>query len=100
LGWRGGKAIAVTFGVWIGLTLWTVPLLGLVLLTICTLLVKPSGWAVLLTLIGIFIFLLLFLPEPLFLTILGLQSIILIWKHSQDLRQKPELRLLGKRETG
>lgn len=100
LGWRGGKAIAVTFGVWIGLTLWTVPLLGLVLLTFWTLLLKPSGWAVLLTLIGIFIFLLLFLPEPLFLIILSLQSIILIGKHGQDLRQKPELRFLGKRERG
>jgi glycerol-3-phosphate acyltransferase PlsY len=27
LGWRGGKALAVTFGVWTGLTLWVVPVI-------------------------------------------------------------------------
>ena len=50
LGWRGGKAIAATFGVWVGLTIWTMPLLSLVSLIIFSLLLTPSGWAVMLTL--------------------------------------------------
>jgi acyl phosphate:glycerol-3-phosphate acyltransferase len=28
LGFRGGKALAVTLGTWIGLTLWTIPLVA------------------------------------------------------------------------
>lgn len=97
LNWRGGKAIATTFGVWIGLTIWIVPLVAMVLLTIWSLLVRPSGWAVMFTLIGIFLFLFIWNPLPIFILILIGQSILLVWKHRQDLRQKPTLRLAGKR---
>ena len=37
-------------GVWIGLTLWQIPLVSMLLLILWSLLIKPSGWAVLITL--------------------------------------------------
>jgi len=92
LKWRGGKAIAATMGVWIGLTIWIVPLVGLILLVIWSLLLRPSGWAVLLTLAGLLLFLLIWDPRPVFLAVLGGHILLLVWKHRQDLAQKPELR--------
>ncbi len=89
LGLRGGKAIATALGVWIGLTLWRVPLVALPTLTIVYLWLRNSGWALLITLATIGIYLLLFDPDPILLTVLLLQSALLLWKHRQDLRQPP-----------
>ncbi|MGD8584936.1 MAG: glycerol-3-phosphate acyltransferase [Chloroflexota bacterium] len=100
LKWRGGKAIAATMGVWIGLTIWIVPLVGLILLVIWSLLLRPSGWAVLLTLAGLLLFLLIWDPRPVFLAVLGGHVLLLVWKQRQDLAQKPELRLGRGREQG
>ncbi|PWH12959.1 MAG: hypothetical protein DDG59_14970 [Anaerolineae bacterium] len=89
LGFRGGKAIATALGVWIGLTLWRVPLVALPALTLFYLWLRNSGWALLLTLASVGVYLWLFNPDPLFLTVLALQSALLLWKHRQDLRQLP-----------
>lgn len=94
LNWNGGKAIAATLGVWIGLTIWVIPLAGIILLTFWTLLLRPSGWAVLLTLAGLFIVILFWNPLPLFISVLMGHTALLIWTHRQDLGQKPQLRLL------
>jgi hypothetical protein len=48
------------------------------------LLLKNSGWAVLLTLVGIAIYLFAFRPEPFFFWVLGLQTALLLWKHRAD----------------
>lgn len=93
LNWKGGKAIATTFGVWIGLTIWVVPLVSMILLTIWSLIVRPSGWAVMLTMLGVFIFMMLWNPLPTFIAVLIGQTVLLTMKHKHDLRQKPELRL-------
>ena len=50
LNWQGGKAIAATFGTWIGLTIWTMPLLSLSSLSLLAWLIAPHGWAVMMTL--------------------------------------------------
>ncbi|HSH04916.1 MAG TPA: glycerol-3-phosphate acyltransferase [Anaerolineae bacterium] len=92
LNFQGGKAIAATFGVWIGLTIWTIPLISLVSLVILTLLITPSGWALLGTLTIMFISLTTFLYDPILLTILTLQTILLIYTHRADLKQRPHLR--------
>ena len=52
LKFRGGKSVAASLGIWIGLTIWKIPLVALTLLTIFSLLITPSGWAVLFTLAG------------------------------------------------
>ena len=46
LGFHGGKALAVTFGIWAGLTVWIVPAILGVFFGIYLALLKPEGWAV------------------------------------------------------
>jgi acyl phosphate:glycerol-3-phosphate acyltransferase len=101
LGWRGGKAVAVTFGVWAGLTAW----LGPSVIGLCLLLTSkafgPNGWAVLsaMTIWGICI---LLAPSWLFpsmeqgergwllATLIG-NMLIVGWKHREDLTIPPRL---------
>lgn len=84
LAFRGGKALAAALGVWIGLTWWDVPLVALAGITVWFLLLKNSGWAVLLTLAGMAAYLYIVRPEPLFFWVLGLQTVLLLWKHRAD----------------
>jgi len=89
LNFKGGKAVATALGVWIGLTLWEVPLVAIIGLVFWFALLRKSGWAVLLTLLGIAGYLLLFRPELLLLEVLALQIILLIWKHRFEFRLSP-----------
>ena len=92
LKFRGGKAIATSFGIWIGLTVWKIPLMALPLLTIFSLLITPAGWAVLLTLIGMGITIWFWLADPILLGVLFANTLLLIYTHRDDLRQRPRLR--------
>jgi glycerol-3-phosphate acyltransferase PlsY len=91
LHFKGGKALATTLGVWIGLTIWDVPLVALAGIIAWFLLLRNSGWAVALTLAGMAVYLYLFRPEIFFYSVLGFQTLLLLWKHRDDLRQMPKL---------
>lgn len=96
LRFRGGKALAVTFGVWTGLTLWPGPTILGLSFAFWLWLLTVEGWAVL---AGMFTFLafLQFFPSELPLSLIWLGNfIILTWKHRQDLRQKPKIRFFKK----
>lgn len=92
LGFRGGKAISPSLGVWIGLTIWKASLVGVLGTVIGITLMTSSAWAVMLGLVGILIALLVWLPEPLFLIVWVSETIILVWTHRGELKQKPRLR--------
>ena len=92
LNWRGGKAVAAAFGVWIGLTIWTMPLLALLLLVLFALLVTPSGWAVLLALAGMLAGLLIWFDDPVLLGVWAGQALLMTWTHRSDLAIRPSLR--------
>jgi glycerol-3-phosphate acyltransferase PlsY len=92
LGFRGGKAIATSLGVWIGLTLWKASLVGVVGTVIGITLMTSSAWAVMLGMGGILISLLIWLPQPLLLMVWVSEMLILVWRHRIDLRQNPHLR--------
>jgi len=92
LGWRGGKSIAAAFGVWIGLTLWTIPVLSVAALVLFSLLLTPSGWAVMATMLLILAALLGWLHDPVLTAVWLPQLLLLIYNHRQDLRQRPRLR--------
>jgi glycerol-3-phosphate acyltransferase PlsY len=92
LGFHGGKAIAVSLGVWIGLTIWKASLVGVIGTVVGIILMTSSGWAVLLGLAMILIALLLWIPEPLLLMVWVSETLILAWTHRYDLRQRPALR--------
>jgi glycerol-3-phosphate acyltransferase PlsY len=87
LGGKGGKALAVTLGVWIGLILWEAPLVILPQLTFWYLIQSNSGWAVMLTTAGLGVYLLLVHPQALFLALLLALFALMAWKHREDLRK-------------
>lgn len=92
LRFRGGKAVAVTFGVWAGLTMWVAPpVLGLAL-GVWYALVRVDGWAVILAMLSLLVFLWWFQVEPALLAAGAGNTAILAWKHRADLRRFPGLR--------
>jgi glycerol-3-phosphate acyltransferase PlsY len=92
LGFRGGKGLAVVLGVWIGLTRWRMPLPMLLLVLFWSAMLDAAGWAVMLTLAGMLVILVAWMPDPLLLVVLAGQVIILAWTHRADLRGRPHLR--------
>ena len=92
LGFRGGKGLSTTLGIWIGLTVWKASLAAVVVAAIGIALLIPPGWAVMLALGGILLTLLVWLPDPLLLLVLGCQTFILAWTHRMDLSHWPSLR--------
>lgn len=92
LGFKGGKALATALGVWIGLTVWKVSLAAVVGVVVGIVLFTPTGWSVMFALTGILTTLLVWLPDPLLLSVWLAQTLILAWTHRADLRHSPHLR--------
>jgi glycerol-3-phosphate acyltransferase PlsY len=92
LGFRGGKGLATALGIWIGLTIWKASLAGVIFVGIGIALFTPAGWAVMFALLGILITLLLWMPDPLLLSVLVGETLILIWSHRIDLSRPPQMR--------
>lgn len=102
LGGRGGKAVATTGGIWCGLTIWEGPSIGGILLGLCTYLLGANGWAVLMAISGMVIYLGLTpaawngldaRPDRWVIWTVGLLNLLIVgWKHRADLRQPPRLR--------
>jgi glycerol-3-phosphate acyltransferase PlsY len=92
MGFHGGKALAVTFGVWTGLSLWLVPLILGAFFGLYLWLLKPEGWSVMAGAFSLLLVLAIFFPDPVWLGVWAGMTTILAWKHRQDLRQKPQLR--------
>jgi glycerol-3-phosphate acyltransferase PlsY len=94
LRFRGGKAVASTFGLWAGLTLGVGPtLMGLVLLIMYNVVVV-SGWAVILTMLawGGFVVWYYGAAYPPLIGVWIANLALLIWTHRSDLRQLPGIR--------
>jgi glycerol-3-phosphate acyltransferase PlsY len=92
LGFRGGKALATSLGVWIGLTIWKLSLPAAVGALIGIALFTSPGWSVMLALGGILTVLLIWLPDPLLLAVWFSEVFMLTWTHRLDLRQGIHLR--------
>ena len=92
LDFRGGKAIAASLGVWIGLTVWKASLPAVILAVVGIALFTPPGWSVMLAMAGILVTLLVWLPDPLFLCVWLASLFILAWTHRSDLRGGLHLR--------
>ena len=92
LRFRGGKAVAATFGIWTGLTVWEGPTLLGVLLGMFFSIQKVDGWSVMLAMFGLLAYLLVRQSAPSILIICSGNILILAWKHRHDLRQKMELK--------
>lgn len=91
---RGGKAVAVTFGIWSALTLLAGFLtLGLTM-GIFWRLQKADGWATVAGLVGLLAYLMIFAPAAYLLAVWTLNAGVIIWKSRRDLREPVQLRAL------
>jgi glycerol-3-phosphate acyltransferase PlsY len=85
LRFRGGKALATTFGIWTGLTLWVGPTtLGLTLALVMAI-NAADAWSVMLGMLALLVSLLLQQACLPFLAVWAGNLVILIWKHWHDL---------------
>ncbi|MCB0196061.1 MAG: glycerol-3-phosphate acyltransferase [Anaerolineae bacterium] len=92
LNFKGGKAIAVSGGVWIGLLGLEGILVLLLFLIIWYALIAVDGWSVIFVLISLLIYLWFTgLTAPLATVWLG-NLLIVGWKHREDLAQAPYVR--------
>jgi len=92
LGLRGGKAIATTFGVWTGLTLWQVPTVMGLTLALALLFQEVDGWSVMFGMAAVLVYLLFWRFEtPLLMAWIATIAVVAV-KHHRDLRQPPRLR--------
>lgn len=92
LGWQGGKALAVSLGTWIGLTYGVVSVIAILLIVFWFAILETDAWSVVLTLVGIVIFVAWYYPATDLVIIALLQSAIVIYKHLPGLGQAPRLR--------
>lgn len=92
LGFRGGKAVAVTAGVWTAITLWEAPTLGGMTLGVWFAVVATSGWAMLFTLGSMTAYYAITQPDPFILALCAGTIALLAWKYRADLRRPPVLR--------
>jgi glycerol-3-phosphate acyltransferase PlsY len=90
LGFKGGKAVAVTFGVWTGLTAWEAPTVLGICLGVGAAFIAVSGWALLFALVGLLIYFLLTNPNPVYLGVWLGSAALLTWKYRADLGQFPQ----------
>jgi len=89
LKFRGGKALAVTFGVWTGLTLWLVPTILGMLFGVAIWRVRSSAWAVIMGQVGLFVALLLLRGDFVWYWVWGISSALFVWKFRGDLMKSP-----------
>lgn len=94
LRFRGGKAVAATFGIWTGLTLGAGPIILGLLLPLMFAVFAVSGWAVVLAMLsfGGFIWLQYGAVHPELMAVWLGNLALLAWKHRMDLRQSPGIR--------
>lgn len=102
LGFRGGKAMAVTGGIWTGLTAWEGPMVGGITLGIASRLVGANGWAVLACMSVMLLYFVAvppifdrLYPRPDTPTLVAIwlgNVAILTWKYRADFSQRPQLR--------
>ena len=92
LGFHGGKAVAVTFGIWCGLTAWEGPTVLGCLFGFFLLIQTVDAWAVTLGMSCFALYLLLRQFGAPVLMICAGNLLVVAWKHRRDLGHAPELR--------
>lgn len=93
LRFNGGKALAVSFGIWAGLTLWLVPVILGLLFGLFLAILKPEGWAVLAGSLSLLPILLLLEANVVWLVVWAGMALILAWTHREELSRPPRLRI-------
>jgi acyl phosphate:glycerol-3-phosphate acyltransferase len=100
LRFKGGKAIAVSLGIWCGLTLYQVPLVLGLMLGIFIVFLTNNGWSTVLGFVTLIGYLLIIAAPAWMLGVWLGNLIIVIYKHRVDLKQPTALRPWVKRLFG
>jgi glycerol-3-phosphate acyltransferase PlsY len=87
LKFHGGKALATSFGVWTGLTLYQAPIVLGISLAFWLWLLRKEGWAILAGMLSLLVYLLLFQRDLLLLAVWTGNFIILMWKYRDHFYQ-------------
>jgi acyl phosphate:glycerol-3-phosphate acyltransferase len=87
LGFKGGKAVATTFGIWTAITVYRAPLVLGGFFILFSLTLSSSAWSVMLGMLGLLGYLLISHAEAWLLAIWTGNMFILIIKHWTELRQ-------------
>lgn len=87
MNFRGGKALATTFGVWTGLTLYLVPMIFGIALGFWIWLLKNDGWAILVGISSVLVFLLIWNFDPVLVSIWVANGTILVWRYSDKFKE-------------
>jgi glycerol-3-phosphate acyltransferase PlsY len=90
LGFNGGKALSVTFGVWTGLTLWQGPVVLGLAFAFWLLTLKVEGWAILLGMLTFLAYLLLTQAPWVWLAVWVGSFLLFMLKHRADFRRRPQ----------
>ena len=85
LGFRGGKSVAVTFGIWTGLTLGEAPIILGLLLGLITFIQTNDAWTVIVATATLFIHLLLQRSSSVLVVVCAGCIAILLWNHRREL---------------
>lgn len=93
LHFQGGKAVAVTFGIWFGLTGWSTLFVLGALLLLAYYTISIDGWAVMCAFCCLLVFLATKGSLGSILPVWIGNGLVLVWKHRHDLTQRPEIRL-------
>lgn len=97
LGFKGGKVLATSLGIWIGLTLYIISAFGLIIFVLWYLLIRGDGWVVLFTMLSVGTYILAVNPNTVWLAVWLLNMLLIVWKYRQPLiAQRPTLKLLPK----
>lgn len=89
---RGGKAIAVTFGIWSGLTLWAAPtILGLAL-GLAVAVNRTDAWSVVFGMGALWLYLILSTAPMPWLAVWAANFALVLWKHRAELNTPPRPR--------
>lgn len=91
LRFEGGKALAVTFGVWTGLTLWQGPVVLGLAFAFWIALVRVEGWAILAGMLTLLIYFLVTAAPATWLAVWAGSFLLFMWKHRGDFRRRPDL---------
>ena len=90
---RGGKAIAATGGVLIGLSLWELPLVAILMLIYWYSALTSSGWAVMFTIASSVLYVVLSGGPTVWIVIGALLTLLLAWRHTEELAIHPRLKI-------
>jgi glycerol-3-phosphate acyltransferase PlsY len=102
LRFRGGKAVAVTFGIWTGLRLGEGPIMLGLLVAIFALVQSADAWSVVWAMFAFLVHLLLRGADAFTIAVWAGNVLILLWKHRQSLQDPVRLRpwlLITRRRT-